>query len=257
MYFADNPLLTGFILSLLAGLATTFGALMALALKKTDFKILALALGFSAGVMIYISLVELLGNSISHLGFLPANLFFFAGVVVIFLLDILIPHEYIAECLPAAQDKHSKYLMKAGVMTAIGIAIHNIAEGMAVFVGTVHALGVGIFLALAIGVHNIPEGIAVSLPIFCATNSRRKAFWFSFFSGLTEPIGALIAMLFLWPFLTPQLVDGLLAFVGGIMLYISFDELLPAAHKYGEEHLVALGIILGMVLMSGTLIFLR
>lgn len=258
MYFSNDAVILGLVLSLLAGLSTTFGALIALLIKKTDFKSLALALGFSAGVMVYISFVELLSDSISHIGFFSANGAFFGGILFIYLIDILIPHEYIAECLPFdKQDKSSKYLLKAGVFTAIGIAIHNMAEGMAVFAGTMHTVGIGIILAIAIAIHNIPEGISVSLPIYCATNSRKKAFWFAFFSGLTEPLGAIITALILWPFLTPLLVNALLAFVAGIMLYISFDELLPAAHRYGEEHLVALGIILGMLVMAATLGLLR
>jgi ZIP family zinc transporter len=219
--------------------------------------ILALALGFSAGVMIEVSFVELLMNSILHVGFVVANSVFFAGILMTYLIDVLVPHEYIAECLPKDADPKSKQMARTGLMTAIGIAIHNMAEGIAVFVGTVHAVEVGIVIAIAIAIHNIPEGISVSLPIFCATNDRKKAFWFSFFSGLTEPAGALIAVLLLLPFLSPALVNGLLAFVAGIMIYISFDELLPAAHKYGEEHVVAGGIILGMFVMSATLVFLR
>jgi len=257
MVMNNNPMIIGLALSLFAGLATTFGALLGLLVKKNDFKVLALGLGLSAGVMLYVSFAELLMNSISHLGFLPANLAFFGGLLLIYVIDILVPHEYIAECLPTTGDKRTKRLAAAGIMIAIGIAIHNVAEGMAVFIGTIHSVRVGLFLAIAIAIHNIPEGISVSLPIYCATGSRKKAFWFSFCSGLTEPLGALIAILFLWPFLTPQLVNILLAFVGGIMVYISFDEILPAAHKYGEEHVVALGIILGMVIMAGTLVFLR
>lgn len=252
-----SPIAVGLLLSLLAGSATTLGALLALLVKKNNFRILALGLGFSAGVMIDISLLELLGGSINHVGFLAANLAFFAGIAFIFLIDIFVPHEYIAECLPTEQNPQLKKLAKAGVMTAAGIAIHNVIEGVAVFTGAVHSFRAGILLATAIAVHNIPEGISVSLPIFYATNNRKKAFWLSFFSGLTEPLGALISALLLWPFLTPGFINLLLAFVAGIMLYISFDELLPAAHKYGEEHLVTLGIVLGIFLMSTTLFLLR
>jgi ZIP family zinc transporter len=250
-------MLAGLILSLLAGSATTIGALLALFVKKSDFKVLALGLGFSAGVMLEVSFVELLGQSIIHIGFLLANIAFFTGIIIIFVIDNFIPHEYIAECLPDNSDPKQKKLMKTGLMVATGIAIHNVAEGITVFVGTVHSLGIGVILAIAIAIHNIPEGISVSLPIYCATNNRRQAFWIATYSGLTEPIGAGIAFLFLWPFLTPFLVNFLLAFTAGIMVYICFDELLPVAHKYGEEHVVALGIILGMMIMATTLFLLR
>jgi len=252
----NQPILFGLLLALLAGLSTTIGSFLGLFVKKTDFKLLALGLGFSAGVMINVSFVELLGQSISHIGMLWANTAFFAGILIAGLVDMLVPHEYIAECLPT-NDPQLKPLIKAGVMTAIGIAIHNVAEGMTVFVGTVHSLGVGIVIAVAIAIHNIPEGLSVSLPIYCATGSRKKAFWLSFLSGITEPIGALIAVLVLWPFLTPAFTNWLLALVAGIMVYISFDELLPAAHKYGEEHVVVSGLILGMLVMTVTLVILR
>ncbi|MBN3033386.1 MAG: zinc transporter ZupT [Candidatus Saganbacteria bacterium] len=250
--------LIGIGLSLLAGFSTTIGALLSLLIKKNDNKTLALGMGLSAGVMIYISFVELLGRSIGQIGFIWANIIFLAGILLVFLIDVVIPHEYIAECLPVDKnDRKAEQLARTGMLTAIGIAIHNVAEGVTVFVGTVHSIGVGVILAAAIAIHNIPEGISVSLPVYCATNSRKKAFWYSFASGLTEPLGAVAAALLLWPFLTPGLVNGMLAFVAGIMIYISFDELLPAAHKYGEEHLVSLGIILGMMIMWGTLVFLR
>jgi len=253
MLISSNPIFIGLLLSLLAGLSTTIGSLIAFLIKKPTNRILALALGFSAGVMISVSFVELLGNAINFMGLLPANLAFFIGILIIFLVDIFIPHEYMAEKFPSAD----KSLIRTGLLTALGLAIHNLAEGVAVFVGTLHSIGIGIVLALAIAVHNIPEGISVSVPIFYATRSRREAFWYSFFSGICEPIGALLAAFFIWPFLTPYAIHWILALVAGIMVYISFDELLPAAHRYGEEHIAGIGIILGMLVMAVTLIMLR
>ena len=257
MFALNHSIAYGLLLSLLAGLATTIGSLIVFLIKKPSFRILSLGLGFSAGVMIFISFAELLTTSIKQIGIVSANIAFFIGIIMVFLIDVIIPHEYIAELLPSSEKESFKPLTKTGILVALGIAIHNLAEGIAVLAGSLHSIGLGIVMAVAIAIHNIPEGISVSLPIFYATKSKRKAFWLSFLSGISEPIGALLAVIFLWPFFTPYIVHGLLAFVAGIMIYISFDELLPAAHKYGEEHIVAVGIILGMIVMSATLILLR
>ncbi len=157
---------------------------------------------------------------------------------------------------PAPPSKSA--LRRSGILLAVGIAIHNIPEGLATFstVATGH-VALGIMTAVAIGIHNIPEGIAVSVPIFYATGSRRRAFIYSFLSGIAEPIGALIGYGILLPFLNPTLSSSLLAFVAGIMVYISLDEILPLAHKYGRGHLVIIGMIIGMLVMAASLFLLR
>ena len=147
--------------------------------------------------------------------------------------------------------------MRAGVFTALGIAIHNFPEGLVTFSSAATGnVALGTAVAVAIAIHNIPEGIAVSVPIFYATGSRRQAFLWSFSSGLAEPVGALIGYAILLPFLTPSLLSTLLAFVAGIMVYISLDELLPMAHRYGKEHLVIIGVGGGMVIMAASLFLL-
>ncbi|MEA2090334.1 MAG: zinc transporter ZupT [Thermoproteota archaeon] len=248
-----SDVLLALLLSFLAGMSTTIGAAVAFFIKKPTHRILGFTLGFSAGVMINVSFIELLTNSMNGIGFLHANFAFFIGMTIIFAIDVLIPHEYIAEKVESEDPK----LMRTGVLTALGIAIHNFPEGFATFAGSLYSIEVGVLLAVAIAIHNIPEGISVSIPIFYATRNKRKAFLYSFASGIFEPIGAVIGAAFLLPFMTNDLISWVLAFIAGIMIFISFDELLPAAHKYGKEHMVATGVISGMAVMTLSLIMLR
>ncbi|MCK4319320.1 zinc transporter ZupT [Candidatus Micrarchaeota archaeon] len=241
-------------LTIFAGLSTGIGSLIALFIKKFKDSHLCIALGFSAGVMIYISFSELLPSAVADIGFLFGNLAFFAGILFIALIDFLIPHEYIAEHMKV--DKKNRKLMKAGVFIALGIAIHNFPEGLVTFMATLKDVNLGIPLAIAIAIHNIPEGIAISMPIFYATKSRKKAFMWSFLSGVAEPVGAVIGFLLLSPFLTPMLLSAILAFVAGIMVFISFDELLPLTFKGENSHLSIVGIIMGMFVMALSLYLL-
>lgn len=245
------------LLTLLAGLATGIGSVMALFFKQINPNALRLTMGFSAGVMIYVSFTELLGKGIEQLGFLGANLAFFGGMVLIALIDFLVPHNYLAERMPSDGSPGSRRLMKAGLLTAIGLMIHNFPEGMAVFAAGLQEPRLGLSLAVAIALHNIPEGIAVSMPIYAATGSRKQAFFYSFLSGIAEPIGALIALVVLLPYLNPQVLGGLLAGVGGLMTFISFDEILPLSYARDEEsgeqkfaHEAIIGIIAGMFVMA-------
>jgi len=243
------------LLTTLAGLSTGIGSIIALVIGRPRPSVLAVILGFSAGVMVYISLTELLAGSIEDIGFLAANLGFFAGMGFIALIDLLIPHEYEAETL--SEERKRSSLMRAGVFVALGIAIHNFPEGLVVFSSAVEGdKALGIAVAIAVAMHNIPEGIAVSAPIFYATGSRRRAFTVSFLSGLAEPVGAFIGFVILMRFVDATLLSGLRAAVAGIMVYISLDELLPMAHRYGREHLVITGIAAGMAVMALSLFLL-
>jgi len=216
---------------------------------------LCFSLGFSAGVMVYVSFVELFAPSVAEVGFFTANMAFFAGVLFIMALDFLIPHDYIEEHVIKYKGKNKKIMM-AGVFTALGLAIHNFPEGFTVLVSSLKNINLGITLAIAIALHNIPEGLAVSVPVYHATKSRKKAFLYSVLSGLTEPIGAIIGYLVLLPFLTSGLISIMLAFVAGIMVFISFDELLPLAYENGKRHLCIAGIFLGMLVMAISLHFI-
>lgn len=252
-----SQILIPLLLSLLAGLATLVGGFIALVLKKYEKKYLGFFLGFSAGVMIYVSFVELLADAITKVGLLKGNIAFFSGVIFIMLLDFFIPHEYLQEysCRGITKSKEKK-LMAAGVLTAFGIALHNFPEGAAVAFSSLSSVTLGISLALAIAIHNIPEGIAVAMPIYCASGSRKKAFLYALLSGISEPIGALIGLLILAPFLNAQILSLVLAFVAGVMVFISFDELLPLSLANQRRHVAVIGVFSGMLVMFLSLFLL-
>ncbi len=239
------------LITILAGLSTGIGSVASLFIKDFRHSYLSVTLGFSAGVMIYVSFVELLGNSIEDVGFVWANLGFFGGIAFMFLIDRIVPHNYFEEQVESASE--NSRLMDAGVFTAVGIAIHNFPEGMGVLFSSISDLSLGIPLAVAIAIHNIPEGIAVSMPIYYATKSRKTAFLYSFFSGVAEPLGAIIGFFILRPFLNDFVLAITLAAVGGIMVFISFDELLPLSFDTGEEHLAIVGSVVGMAVMAVSL----
>jgi zinc transporter, ZIP family len=238
----------------LAGASTVFGGLIVLAVRSPSNTFLAFTLGASAGVMLMVSFVELLGRAIEDVGFVPANIAFFAGIAVIFAIDLLVPHHFMED--RNVEPNENSRLLRTGTLVALGIAVHNFPEGMVVFFASLESLRLGGVLAIAIAIHNIPEGIAVAMPIYHATGNRTRAVLYAGLSGMAEPLGALIAALFLLPLLTEEAMGYVLAFVGGIMVFISLDELLPAAHRYGEEHWVILGILLGMLVMAVSLALL-
>ena len=223
MDLSADHILVVFLLTTLAGLATGIGGFIAFFMKRTDTKTLTFALGLSGGVMVYISLVELLGEAQHRLiefeghtaGSWIAIASFFGGIAVAALLDYLVPED---------ENPHEA---RGPDDTSI---------------------------ALAVAVHNIPEGIAVAVPLYYGTGSRKKALFYSFLSGLAEPVGAAIAMFFLFHFLTPTVLAVLFASVAGIMVFISFDELLPMAERWGHHHISIMGIIAGMLLMAIVLI---
>ena len=263
-----TTILFAFSLTLFAGLATGIGSLLSLLTKKTNAKFLSVALGFSAGVMIYVSFVEILVKAkdalISALGektgtWATVGGFFF-GILIIALIDKFIPstqnpHEiHTVEEMDGQSESHKKNLMRMGLFTALAIAIHNFPEGLATFTAALNDPELGIPIAVAIAIHNIPEGIAVAVPIFYATGSRKKAFRLSFLSGLSEPVGALFGYILLYRFFNDAMFGFIFASVAGIMVYISLDELLPSAREYGEHHLSMYGLIAGMAVMAVSLL---
>ena len=263
-----SNVLFAFGLTLFAGLSTGIGSILAFFTKKTNTKFLSISLGFSAGVMIYVSFVEIffkakdsLSESLTEKWAYAATVgSFFLGILVIAIIDRLIPsaenpHEIrMVEDIKDDKTIKNKKLMRMGLFTALAIAIHNFPEGLATFTAALNDPSLGIAIAIAIAIHNIPEGIAVSVPIYYATGNKKKAFWNSFASGLAEPVGALIGYLILMPFMSPVVFGVLFAAVAGIMVFISIDELLPAAREYGEHHLSIYGLVFGMVIMAVSLL---
>jgi len=262
----EQMLWIAFGLTMIAGLATGIGSLIALLSKHTNTKFLCASLGFSAGVMLYVSFMELIPTAKEELvlyfgnktGTLSLALAFFGGMGLISLIDFLIPQNTNPHEFQSVEDMNkpgngNKSLHRVGIVVALSLAIHNFPEGIATFTSALNGLSVAIPITVAIAIHNIPEGIAVSVPIYHATGNKRKAFWFSFLSGLTEPLGALIAYFFLMPFWSPVVNGIVLAAVAGIMVFISLDELLPTAEKYGEHHISISGLIAGMIMMAVSL----
>ena len=304
MNFALSDILFALSLSLLAGLSTTIGSVIAFIVKKPNPKFISLIMGFSAGVMILIAFVELLQKGIESIGLLSGLLFFFLGMLIMFGIDVFISHEYEFEdsieiltnkngsCKPhphhvlyhkkpkirghqARQGlrqgprdgtgnqprdgrgrKSEINLVKTSIFTFLGVFIHNFPEGMATYIGTITNIQLGLILAVAIALHNIPEGIAVAVPIYACTGDKKKAFKWSFLSGMSEPLGAVVTWVVLTPFITPFLLSAMLSIVAGVMIYISLDELLPASRSLGNEHISILGIIIGMFVMTLSLVLL-
>lgn len=268
----SSPVLIAFGLTLFAGLSTGIGSALAFFARKTNTRFLSVSLGFSAGVMIYISFVELFFESrtllISTYGSDKGSWItvtgFFSGILLTGIIDKIIPavknpHEIhrVEEMNTATAEKRSNNLLRVGIFTALIITIHNFPEGIATFAIALNDLKLGIPIAVAIAIHNIPEGIAVSVPVFYATGNRKKAFMYSFLSGLSEPVGALIGYFVLLPFFNQATYGILYALIAGIMVFISLDELLPAAREYGEHHLSVYGLIAGMALMAISLLVLK
>ncbi len=260
------PIGLAFTLTLLAGLATGIGSAIAFFAKRTNTRFLAVSLGFSAGVMIYVSFVEIIKKAQlslstiygSRMGAWITVLSFFAGIAFIALVDQLVPSAENPHEVRGPEDMtaphHSATLHRMGVFMALAIGIHNFPEGLATFMAGLQDPRLGIPIAVAISIHNIPEGIAVSVPIYYATGSKRKAFTYSFLSGLSEPVGALLGYFLLRTFITEAAFGIVFAAVAGIMVFISLDELLPAAQRYGEHHLCIGGLVGGMGVMAVSLL---
>ena len=251
----ENSFLFAFSLTLLTGLSTGIGSLIAFFLKKENFKFLSFMLGFSAGVMIYVSFTTLLPEAETllkksytpKLTLLISNLAFFGGIFLATMIDKLVPEPHeISEKTPVETTK----LLKTGIFVAIILAIHNFPEGLSTFISALTETSIGYSVALAMALHNIPEGIAVSIPIFYATGSAKKAFAFSFLSGLIEPVGAIFGYFILLPLISHQLMGSIFAFIAGIMIYISFASLYPLAQKTANGKLSIHGLFAGFLVMA-------
>ena len=277
-----NGILNALLLTLIAGAATGIGGALVLFKKKISSNFLAGALGLSAGVMIFISLAELFPEAqaeIAATGSLKYGraltlLAFFAGMGIIMLIDFLVPeyenpHEASGLSLGAhtpavdmlSHAGNEKAMQRLGLMSAFAIAIHNFPEGIATFIGALNDPEMGAGITFAISIHNIPEGIAVAIPIYYATKSKGKALLYATLSGLSEVVGAALCLAITAIF-GIELTGGSPAFplvlsaVAGIMIYISLDELLPTAEKYGKHHIAIAGVVGGMALMGISLLIM-
>lgn len=254
----EHSVLTALLLSFLAGTATAVGGALAFVIKKENLSVLSLGLGFSAGVMLYVSFMEILPQAAQSLsgvygekpGAWMSTGIFFGGIVIAWLIDALLPSHHVEE---HTLDQSAK-LKHLGLFTALALAIHNFPEGLATFMASMKDATLGVSIAAAVAIHNIPEGVAVALPVYHSTGSRSKAFWYSAFSGLAEPAGALIGFFALRSVLGASAFGVMFALIAGIMTYISLDELLPTAHEYGDGHKVIWGVVGGMMVMALSLL---
>jgi len=263
----NENVLMAFTLTVLAGLATGVGGLLAFVIKKNNTRLLSIGLGFSAGVMIYVSFVEILRMAelslVAYMGD-PVGKWvtvasFFAGILISGLLDWLVPdhvsyHEVDINADPDTRQMSAEKLNRLGLFTAFAIALHNFPEGLATFIGALEDPKLGIPLAAAIAIHNIPEGMSVALPIYYATGNKLKALLYSLLSGMAEPVGALVGYVVLKAFFNEMVFGVTFAAVAGIMVYISLDELLPMARESGSGHSEMLGLVLGMLVMAISLL---
>ncbi len=268
MELTTTTILIALGMTFVAGMSTSVGGLIAFFAKGFNTRFLSVSLGLSAGVMLYISFMELLPNAVEALGAElgdkvaagVALTLFFAGVALIMIIDFFVPDDknphQPKEMHGVARVKHTSALKRTGVMMALVIGIHNFPEGLAVFAASLQDVDLAIPIVVAIAIHNIPEGIAVSVPIYYATGDKRKAFIYTALAGLAEPIGALVGLVILLPFWSEAMGAYLYAFIAGIMVYISIDELLPSSQRYGHHHYAVAGVVAGMAIMGyGLLLF--
>lgn len=276
MDYSIDTIIIAFSLTLFAGLSTGIGAALAFFSRADNTRFLSIGLGFSAGVMMYVSFVEILSKSkiafAQNMSDISSEIWmlgtFFGGFALAFLIDILIPDDVNPHELRSEKELHSlkfkhdglhhRYLLKrTGVFTAIAIAIHNFPEGFATFVAALDGISLGLAIAVAVAIHNIPEGMAVSLPIYHATNDRKKAFMYALLSGFAEPVGAIVGFFVLMPLLGEMTLGITFGMVAGIMIYISLDELLPSARVYGNAHTAIAGVAMGMGVMASSLLLFK
>ncbi|KMT14459.1 hypothetical protein BVRB_4g072340 [Beta vulgaris subsp. vulgaris] len=267
----DSQVLVALALSLVGGLSTSLGALFVVLSDAPNLKMLGLLQGFAAGLMLSISFLDLAHNAINAIGFLKGNIWFFAGVIFFALISNFIPEPTLAPTPNVKSKKrtngenkqkdlmkkHRRQVLYSGIITAVGISLHNFPEGMAVFLGSIKGLRVGLNLALAIALHNIPEGVAVALPVYFATQSKWQAFKIASLSGLAEPLGVIIVAYLFPSSLNPEILEGLLGAVGGVMAFLTLHEMLPLAFDYAGQKQAVKAVFLGMAFMSASLYFLE
>lgn len=238
------------LLSILAGLGTGLGGLIVL-VRKPGEKLFVFLIGLASGLMLMLSFMELLYDSLNISGLFTAAVGFIAGTLVLFFLDILLPHKHVVNEQGIIKPK----MFRAGTLIAIGISLHNLPEGIAIAAGYFLAPEIGLIIAIIIALHNIPEGMAIALPIRMSGASKWVAFRIALLSGLAEPVGAVIALIFLTTL--PELMPFALSFAAGVMVFITMDELIPIAHEHGHEHFTSFGLIVGFILTLGLLAVVR
>ncbi len=232
-------------LTFLTGLITVIGSIVAHFTQSPKYKYLGVALGCSAGGIVGVTMVEVLYKVMANIGYYRANFAFIGGMVISLLLTFIFRHERIEKSISKSDIK----ILGRDVVTTIGLIMHNIPEGIMVLLAALLSFETGIFVAVAVAIHNIPQGFSLSISTFYVTKDTKRAFLYSFFSGFIQPASALVATLIFLRFMPGLSLYTMLAFISGIMIYVSLGELIPFAHKYGEGRSIFMGIILGMSIM--------
>lgn len=255
-------------LTTIVGLTMGFGSLLSYLVKRSNRKFLSLSLSFSAGIMIYTAFmailpegIHLLEENLGEAGYYIALLAFFGGMFLTALVEKIVhrfgghhhgfeeEHEH-HHHEHEHEHEHNHHTTNLGIMSAIAIAIHNLPEGLAVYTTGLKDISLAIPIAIGVILHNIPLSIAITMPIFYATGSRKKGFIYSLMVGLCQPLGAILGHLILSNFLNDVVHGILFALVGGIMIFISLDELLPISRKDDDHHIGIYVTILGMMIMA-------
>ncbi|PSD38839.1 zinc transporter ZupT [Acinetobacter radioresistens] len=263
--FMQQEVLTAFLVTLLAGLATVIGGALVLFFRQPSFRFLSFGLAFSAGAMVYVSLTEILNKSIASFsgafdpktGYALGTFSLLLGIILVLLLDHFIPnpHESVEKGTEHGLDQQQ--LMRTGLLTLFAITAHNLPEGLATFFATLESPTLGAPLAVAIAIHNIPEGVAIALPVYIATQNKKLALGASFVSGLAEPVGAALGYFILQPFMSDTIYGIVFGIIGGVMVYLALDELLPTAKRYSQGHETVYGLVSGMAILASNLVLFR
>ncbi|CAM8964968.1 unnamed protein product [Rhodiola kirilowii] len=259
----DSQVFVALGLAAIGGLSNSIGAIFVILNDAPDLKMLGLLQGFAAGLMLSVSFLYLAHNAMNSIGFLRGNLWFFAGIIFFALLSYLVPEPELTPSIDEISnekngdkendgviEKHRRQVLYSGIITAIGISLHNFPEGMAVYLGSIKGLRVGLNLALAMALHNIPEGVAVALPVYFATRSKWQALKYATLSGLTEPLGVIVVASLFPSNLSHEILEGLLGSVGGVMAFLTLHQMLPLAFQYAGPKPVVKAVFCGMAFMS-------
>lgn len=262
-----QTVLIAFAVTAAAGMATTIGGLIVLTTQTPQPRLLAFGLAFAAGAMVYVSLTEILNKAVlaftesngEDMGFVYGTLWFLVGIIAIATIDRIFPnpHEKLSMDPELVKGKSTEYIRHVGILTAVAITAHNFPEGLATFFAMLESPHIGTPLAIAITLHNIPEGVSIAIPVYFATKNKWLAIGACLLSGLAEPIGAGIGYTLLQPFLSSDVFGAVFGIIAGVMVFLSLDELLPAAKHYAKGHETVYGLVLGMALMALSLIAFR
>ena len=250
------------LITLMSGLAMGVGALVVFFVKKENKRTTAFSMGFSAGAMLLVAFIALMGHSLQCVGQETSLMMFSIGLIVMALLDKMLPshaHNH-PNSVPSLNtndgESEESVMFRTGIAIAVAIALHNIPEGVAIFTSSLADRETGMLLSVAVMLHNIPIGVAIATPIYLATNNKLKAISIALLTGLISPLAALLCSVFMMPFLSDGIVEKLLPLVAGIMVYICVDELLPASRKQGFHHISTYGVVVGMICVAVVLMFL-